>query len=97
MQTFQPVYGIIIIYATSEAVVTDCVSIVQPALVHRQTLRRRKEPVSCGQKAFQSDKNLCQHFLPGSERPELRAVSLFLKGEVEFNGTALPLHLPTRI
>ena len=24
MQTFQPVYGIIIIYATSEAVVTDC-------------------------------------------------------------------------
>lgn len=63
----------------------------------RWNLRGRKEPVSRGQKAFQSDKNLCQHFLPGSERPAFRAVSLFLRGEPGFNGTTLPLHLPARI
>lgn len=60
-------------------------------------LKGRKEPVSNGQKPFESDKSLCQQFfffLPGSERPAFRAVSPFLRGEPGFNGTTLPLHLP---
>ena len=40
---------------------------------------------------------MCQHFLPGSKKPALRAVSLLLRGEAEFNGATLPLHLPARI
>lgn len=62
--------------------------------LRRCNQKERKEPVSRGQKAFLSDKKLCQHFLPGSKRPAFRAVSLLLRGEPEFNGASLPLHLP---
>lgn len=52
MQTFAPVYGMIIIYAISQAAHARlCLFCVAQAL-QPWNLRGRKEPVSCGQKAF---------------------------------------------
>lgn len=98
MQTFEPVYGIIIIYATSEAKLTGCVSIVQQQLNIGGISEEEKIQCHAVRRHFsQTKKKVCQHFLPESKRPALRAVRLFLRGEAKFNGTTLPLHLPTHI
>lgn len=75
-----------------------CVFCAGAALCRQNLMGEEKSQCHAVGRHFSQTKKMCvSTFLPRSERPAFRAVSLSLGGAPGFNGATLPLHLPARI